>query len=217
MNVKQSNTQVFRLMVYRRALHPELFDLQGRRVSKQEDYDTECWMIPAGHVARFQAKGQVLTETVIEQGDHLPEMGLLHALPCLGEKEYQLEPAKQDKCGYVTTVQTETLTDNLYAATFREMVDFAGEVSALAHQWKDEDGAPCLSVLDSQHYQHEFHIQSYHLAGSTNMGVCIGVRGGPVGGPAGVADPDPAMDWILRQPGFKTIDPPGSLLDLEPP
>jgi hypothetical protein len=169
MNVKQSNTQIFRLMVYRRALHPELFDLQGRRTSKQENYETECWMIPAGHVARFQADGHVLTETVIEQGDHLPETGLLHALPCLGEKEYQFEPARQDKCGYVTTIQTELLTDNLYAATFREMVDFAREVNAQAYQWKDEEGVPCLSVLDSQHYKREFHIQSYHLLGGSGL------------------------------------------------
>lgn len=171
MNVghKQSNTQVFRLMVYRRALHPELFDLQGRRVSKQENYETECWMIPSGHVARFQAKGHVLTETVIEQGDHLPEMGLLHALPCLGEKEYQFEPTKQDKCGYVTTIQTETLTDNLYTATYREMVEFAREVGAMSHAWKDEEDVPCLSLLDAQYYQHEFHIQSYHLLGASGL------------------------------------------------
>ena len=171
MNVghKQANTQVFRLMVYRRALHPELFDLQSRRVLKQEGYETECWMIPAGHVARFQAKGQVLTETVIEQGDHLPETGLLHALPCLGEKEYQFEPAEQDHLGYVTTIQTETLTDNLYTATFREMGDFAREANAMAHQWKDDEGVPCLSVLDMQRYQREFHVQSYHLLGASGL------------------------------------------------
>lgn len=171
MNVgaKSSNTQVFRLMVYRRALHPELFELQERRLTRQANYDAEYWLFPAGHVVRFQVDKDVLVETVIERGDHLPETGLVHALPCLGEKEYEMEPAADAAVGYVTTVQTETLTDNLYAATYKEMVDFAQEVGGLMHRWDDAAGTPCLSLLDTQCYRREFHIQSYHMVGSTGL------------------------------------------------
>lgn len=164
---KSSNTQVFRLMLYRRALHPELFDLQGRRVHRHGDYEVECWVTTAGHVVRFQHEGRSLTETVIENGDHLPELGLIHALPCLGEKDYELEP--EGTIGYVTTVQTESLTDNLYMATLREMRDFVIETSALTCEWLDAEGVACLSLIDSQRYKHEFHVQSYHLLGSTGV------------------------------------------------
>ena len=116
---KSSNTQIFRLMLYRRALHPELFDLQCRRTFKHGEYEVEAWISPSGHVVRFQVPGHTLTESVIENGDHLPEHGLVHALPCLGEKDYELEPA--GRLGYVTTIQTELLTDNLFMATLREM------------------------------------------------------------------------------------------------
>ena len=152
-------------MVYRRALHPELFDLQGRRTFEHGDYEVETWLTPAGHVVRFQVEGQCLTEAVLESGDHLPEHGLVYALPCLGEKDYELEP--EGRIGYVTTVQTESLTDNLFAATFREMVDFAAEADAMMHQWKDADNNPCLSLLDVQKYKKEFHLQSYHLVAAT--------------------------------------------------
>lgn len=167
---KSSNTQIFRLMLYRRALHPELFDLQGRRIYRHGDYEAEGWVVPGGHVVRFQVGSRSLTETVLENCDHLPEMGLVHALPCLGEKDYDLEPeAGKPALGYCTTVQTELLTDNLYLTTFREMRTFGEETQSLVHEWKDAEGAPCLSVLDAQKYKREFHIQSYHLMGATGL------------------------------------------------
>jgi hypothetical protein len=165
---KSSNTQIFRLMLYHRALHPELFDLEVRRCHSQPEYEVESWVVPAGHIVRFQVDGCCLTEAVLEDGDHLPETGLVHALPCLGEKDYEMDP-KDGRIGYVTTIQTETLTDNLYAATLREMRDFAAETSALSHEWKNPEGSSCLSILDYQKYKREFHIQSYHLLGGSGL------------------------------------------------
>lgn len=164
---KSSSTQVYRLMIYRRPLHPELFDLQARSTDRHGDYEVESWLTAAGHVVRFQTGNEVLTETVIENGDHLPETGLVYALPCVGEKDY--EYAAESGIGYVTTVQTEILTDNLYMATRREMDDFADETASLNHEWTDGLGVTCLSVLDSQKYKTEFHIQSYHLLGSSGL------------------------------------------------
>lgn len=162
---KSSSTQMFRLMVYRRPLHPELFNVQNRRMHHHSDYEVETWVAPACHVARFLIGGQYLTEAVIEGGDHLPETGLIHALPCLGEKDYEMEP--HGKVGYVTTIQTETLTDNLYQATYREMQDFAAETASLFHEWTEEgETTPSMSLLDTQKYRNEFHVQSYHLLGS---------------------------------------------------
>ncbi len=164
---KSPNTQVLRMMVYRRALHPELFDLQTRRTDRHGDYEAESWLTPGGHVVRFQYNGQVLTETVVEQGNHLPETGLVHALPCLGEKDYEMEA--EGPIGFVTTIQTEVLTENLYLATLREMQDFTHETGSLSHEWTDASGGPCFSVLDTQKYKREFHIQSYHLVGTTGV------------------------------------------------
>lgn len=164
---KSPNTQVLRMMIFRRALHPELFDLQARRTDRHGDYEVENWLVPGGHTVRFQYNGQVLTETVLDEADHLPETGLVHALPCLGEKDYEMEP--EGDLGFVTTIQTETLTDNLYLATLREMQDFTHETGALSHEWTDGTGTPCLSVLDAQKYKREFHIQSYHLLGASGV------------------------------------------------
>lgn len=162
---KSSSTQVFRMMLYQRALHPELFELVRRRTDRHGEYEVESWLTNAGHVIRFSVGGQALTETVLDDSDHLPETGLVHALPCLGEKDYELEP--RGRIGYVTTIQTESLTDNLYNATYQEMQDFARETGSLCRQWREEDGSSSLAVLDTQKYKREFHVQSYHLIGTT--------------------------------------------------
>lgn len=164
---KSSNTQIFRLMLYQRALHPELFKLEGRRIFRHGEYEAEVWVCPNAHVARFQVNGSCFTETVIEDGDHLPEHGLLHALPCVGEKDYELESSS--KVGYVTTIQTESLTENLYRSTYQEMSDLATEDNGLLFEWEDEPGSNSLSLLDVQTYKREFHIQSYHMSGSSGM------------------------------------------------
>jgi hypothetical protein len=167
---KYSNIQVFRLMIYQRALHPELFDLQERRMHRHGEYEVETWLCPAGHVVRFQVGHDCLTETVIEHGDHLPETGLVHALPCLGEKDYELARDTSPRLGYVTTVQTENLAENLYVATYRELRDNADEEDrGVCHEWLDADGAACMSILDVQKYRKEFHTQSYHLLGASGV------------------------------------------------
>lgn len=168
MNVghKSFNAQLFRLMVYQRSLHPELLDLQGRRLYRHGDYEAECWIAPSGHVIRFQIGQDILSEVVIEKGDHLPELGLVHALPCMGEKEFELD--SDNNLAYVTTVQIESLSENLYLSTYREMRDFATESDALTYEWKQDD-AMSMSILDCQKFKREFHVQSYHLMGSCSM------------------------------------------------
>ncbi len=47
----------------------------------------------------------------------------------------------------MTTVQTETLSDNLFVATYDEMADFGRGSGALTQFWEDEAGK-CLSMID---------------------------------------------------------------------
>ncbi len=164
---KTSQGQNLRMMLYRRPLHPELFDLRSRRTIRHGDYEVEQWLIPGGHIVRFQTAGQSLTEVVIDSGDHLPESNLIHALPAFGEKDYEMP--REGKLGFFTTIQTETLTDNLFASTYREMVDFAHETGSMALSFTDAEGGSCLSLVDAQKLRREYHIQAYHLIASTGL------------------------------------------------
>jgi len=139
-NSKTPLTQIPKLMLYRRPLHPELFSFKSRRVDRHGDYEVESWLVDGGHVVRFVLDGQSLVEAVLE------------------EYEYDGD----GKLNYFTTLQTESLTENLYLATYREMKDFARETGGLNHEVQTPSG-PNLVVLDCQKYKKEFHVQGYHL------------------------------------------------------
>lgn len=158
---KSANLQAYRLILYRRALHPELLPVKGRRTLSHGDYEFEAWVMPGSHLMRFQHDGVCATEVVTAQEIGLPERGLVAAIPCAGEKDH--EHPFSEKLNYLTTVQTEQLPENLYSATYRELVDFAEEREALTHFWKDPDGGACASILDIQRFRREIHAQSYHL------------------------------------------------------
>jgi hypothetical protein len=164
---KTPSVQAYKLLVYQRALHPELFGILDRRTVTQTNYEMESWITRGGHVMRFQAGGDCVTEAVLGQDLSLPQRGLLHTVPCLGEKE--MDEVIEDSVRYVASVQTELLSDNLYQATLAELTEFASETDAMVHAWTDPDGSQNLSILDVQRYKKEIHAQSYHLIGSAGF------------------------------------------------
>ncbi len=165
---KTPSVQTYRLLLYQRALHPELFGIQLRQTLQQGDYEIESWLLPGGHVLRFQVGGLCVTEAIADQEIALPQRGLVQTVPCLGEKEID-ESICNDAIRYVSSVQTELLSDNLYQATYGEMRDFAEDAGAPHYKWTDPDGSQNLSMLDTQRYKHEIHAQGYHLIGSAGF------------------------------------------------
>lgn len=125
--------------------------------------------MPGGHAVRFEHFGSCVTELVSSEDANLPNSGVVAAFLCAGERDFDTSFEKTGT-GYMTTVQTEQLSENLYLATYDEMLDYAAEVDAMTLRWEDEAGAG-LSVLDIQRFQKEMHVQSYHLV--ANGGIVL--------------------------------------------
>ncbi len=159
---KPNSLQTYQLVLYKRALHPELFPLMARRSLVHGGYDFEAWVMPGAHLLRFRLNGFCACELVTDQESGLPTEGAVTAFPCAGEKDFEHKFAKE-RVKYVTTVQTETLTENLYTATYNELVDFGKEINGLTHKWTDPDAGRCMTMLDLQRHNREVHAQSYHL------------------------------------------------------
>ncbi len=159
--------QAYRLVLYRRALHPELFKVRNRIVIHHGDYEFEGWVMPGGHVLRFQLGEQCASELVTEQETGLPERGVVAAFPCAGERDHEQEVGERIK--YVGTVQTETLSENLFNATYTELLEFAKEQDAAAVLWNDAEGGKCLSFVDVQRFRQELHAQCYHLVATGGL------------------------------------------------
>ena len=152
--------QVPKHILYRRPLHPELFMISDRRVHRLGDYEAESWLLQGGHVVRFTSENTNLVEVTIDGGDHLPETGMVQVLPCYGERDHEQDPI--DGVGYMTSLQTESLSENLYNATLDELVQFGEETGAMFRTWQTAAGT-AMAMVDVQRYRREFHVQGYHL------------------------------------------------------
>lgn len=155
------------MVLYRKGLHPEFFGIQGRQRIVHGEYEFEAWIFAGGHVLQFQHGGVCLTELVTERLDGLPDSGQMNCLPCAGEKDH--EEILADRVNFVTSIQTETLSDHLYLATWDEMIEHAKENRSLIQSWEDEAERQNLSIVDLQRYRDEVHVQCYHLRSDCSL------------------------------------------------
>ena len=158
---RQTSLQNYHMLSFRKALHPEFFGIEGRQRVQHGEYETEAWIFRGGHSVRFQLNGFCMSEIVVEHIDQIPDRGLIAALPCAGERDFEEKVA--ENLVYMTTMQTETLSDHLYLGTYKEMMAHARENNSLFSAWTDAAGKPNLSLVDVQHFRNEVHIQGYHL------------------------------------------------------
>lgn len=158
--VKQNCLQSLQTFVYRRPLHPELFQLRGRRVVTHPAYELEAWIMDGAHLLRFSNDGFCACELVTDDAAQSPDVGVVESFFCAGDRDFEHQ-FEREGVNYMTTVQTEQLSENIYASTLDELRDFGTEVNALRCEW--DDAGPCLSMVDTQRYAKEVHIQAYHM------------------------------------------------------
>lgn len=147
--------------LYNRAVHPEFFDLRSRRIVRHDGYELESWLVGGGHALRFSTGSCCYSEVICSNQTALPEANCLNSFVCGGEHDLD-EKFEADGVGYIATIQSESLGDNLYRATFEEMLDYAGEAEAQVHRWED-DGGSSMSIVDVQRFHKQVHAQCYHL------------------------------------------------------
>jgi hypothetical protein len=158
---KSTSLQNYNMLLYRTALHPEFFTVQARKHLKHGEYDFEAWVFQGGHCVRFEHQGICVTEVVTDAGDKLPDRALVTTLPCAGERDHESEFS--DRITYMTSVQTENLSDHLYSGTFDEMLEHGRLSDAIMSVWRDDQGRRNMSLVDVQRYGDEVHVQGYHL------------------------------------------------------
>lgn len=160
-SAERISTQTYQTIVYERALHPELFQLKDRRTLLGKGYELEVWLMGGGHLVRFERGRSCASELVIDREAGLPTANVVVAFPCAGEREFE-HKFSEWSAGYMTSVQTESLSENLYRSTLREMTRHIAENDSIAHGWKSEAGEN-LSIVDVQVMSKEVHVQAYHL------------------------------------------------------
>ena len=164
---KSTSLQAYNLLLYRSALHPEFFQIEGRNRIRHGSYEFESWIFRGGHVLRFEFQGLCVSEVVTDALENLPERGHVTTIPCAGEKDHEAEFT--DRIAYLASMQTETLSDHLYLGTYNEMLEHGRHEDGVMAVWTDEFNKPNLSLLDVQRYGDEVHAQTYHLRSDCSL------------------------------------------------
>ncbi len=149
------------LVVYRRPLHPELFEIYHDHKIAQPRFDAAIWITGCSHVLRFSAGDLTVAEVMAEAGDELPERGLVARFRCKGEKQHEYR--HNQALRYMMNLQTDTMSEKLYAQTHEELTLSAAEHGLLVPfpQWRAGELAP-FSYIDYQVTPQSLHVFAYH-------------------------------------------------------
>src|SRR5256885_16844748 len=104
---KPTTLQSYQVVLYSRALHPELFSLKGRRVVRHGSYEFEIWAMAGAHLLRFEKTSLCACGLVIGEDGRLPQAGVVSAFPAAGEPAFAPR-FRKGKGGYMTPAPTAT-------------------------------------------------------------------------------------------------------------
>ncbi|MDB5330977.1 MAG: hypothetical protein JWP03_2128 [Phycisphaerales bacterium] len=165
---KQRRSGGLTLLLYQRAIHPELFKILATEQVSRRAYDADIWLVEGGHVVTFTAGKNALTEVIATNHDPIIERNLLQSIPCRGEKYHEAMVGPNIK--YMISTLEEQLTQTLYDATRHEISTYAAKRELMtAESPAIGDTAGFLSVLDIERRSHELLVQSFHLFDETQM------------------------------------------------
>ncbi len=173
---KPNSLQTYQVLFYNQAFSEERFPIHRKRIVRVPGVDFEAWLMPGSHVLRFIKGGVTACEFVTDLDRNIPAPGLLSAFLAAGEHEFEhcLDPKgasgspAQGRVTYMLSVQTETLSDNVFGSVFEEMTVHAKESHSLVHRWEDAAGS-CMSLIDVQRHVGQLHVQAYHLIASQGI------------------------------------------------
>jgi hypothetical protein len=165
---KQRRSGGLTLLLYQKALHPELFKILASEQVSRRAYEADIWLVEGGHVIMFTAGKNTLAEVIVTNNAPLTDRGLLQSIPCRGEKYHEMTAGGNIR--YMISTQEEQLTQTLFDATKHEIASYAAKRELMtAETPATQDAGGTLSVLDIERRSHELLVQSFHLFDDTQM------------------------------------------------
>ena len=149
-------------MLYRRPLHPELFHIHQSRHLERAAYQADIWVMGLAHVITVQSKGRCVTEVTTDDVEVLPHNGLVTTFQFRGERDH-LENF-DDGMRYILSTQVERMNQNLFHASHRDLLAYAGSRGILVAFRRLDRGrqAGAFQLRGFEARDRELHVQSFH-------------------------------------------------------
>ncbi len=108
------------LHLFRRPLHPELYETLATHQVRRDDYTLTVRITPAGHVITWNTPDLHLTELIAARGEMLPGRGRVWRHRFLGEQTdaFRASPV----ISYQMSAQAETLSPQLFPKVHDELI-----------------------------------------------------------------------------------------------
>ena len=148
--------------LYRRPVHPELFCIHQSRHLERAAYQADVWVMGLSHVLTVQSAGRSVTEVVTDDIEVLPHNGLVTSFQFRGERDHLEE--FDDGMKYILSTQVERMTQNLFHAAHRDLLNYGSARGLLVkfHEWKDTDDLAPFTFIDFEARDRELHLQAFH-------------------------------------------------------
>ncbi len=152
-----------KFVLYRRALHPELFCIHESRHLERAAYQADIWVIGLSHVVTVQSAGRCVTEVTTEDIEVLPQNGMVTSFQFRGERDH-LEKF-DDGMHYILSTQVERMSRNLFHASHRDLLNYGRNRGILTtfEEWTEEENLVPFSFIDWELRDREMHVQAFHI------------------------------------------------------
>ena len=150
------------LHLYRRSLHPELFNICSSRQFLQGNYEVLMWILPCSHAVTVCHGRDCMTEVICPPEQLLPKRCLVDRFKFGTEKSHRCNWGHNYN-NYMVTFQVEKMSDNLFRQTHSDLTDMGKKRGLFVSfpQWARGELAP-FSFIDYEARDKELHIFAYH-------------------------------------------------------
>ncbi len=158
-----------KMLIYNRALHPELFEIFLEKDMDTGKYEAKIFLIGSGHHILFHTPFANITELLTTRTDILPDTGLLEQLPVGKNREYQADI--NNRIYYMLNINSEQMSSAVFESVYREMTKFAKcrGLFITFEQWADENELAPFSFIDYEKRPRELDLFCYHAVPAINM------------------------------------------------
>ena len=147
--------------LYQRPLHPELFNIYGKRHLKTERYEATIWATGCAHVVSVFTKNACLTELISAPGQLLPKRGLVERFQFKGQKKHKCTLTRG--LNYMTDFQVEKMSPNLYHRSHTDLERFARNRGMfVSFPQLAIAGLQPFTYIDFEARKDELHIHTFH-------------------------------------------------------
>lgn len=151
-----------KFVLYRRPLHPELFHIHQSRHLERLAYQADIWVMGLSHVVSVQSAGRCVTEVTADDIEVLPQNGMVTSFQFRGERDHA--ETFDDGMHYILSTQVERMSQNLFHASHRDLLNYASTRGMLIRfdDWAEGGALVPFTFVDFEARDKELHVQSFH-------------------------------------------------------